>query len=57
MMNDESRLVTSILRGRQQQDADGAVSWARRTEGDDESTERNRKNGGEKQDKQVKRKK
>jgi hypothetical protein len=33
------------------------VSWARRTEGGEGSRERNRKNGGEKQDRQVKRKK
>ena len=57
MTNDPRQLSNFYSAWASAADTDGAVSWARKTEGDEGSTERNRKNGGEKQDKQVKRKK
>jgi len=57
MTNDPRQLSNFYSAWTSAAGTDGAVSSARRTEGDEGSTERNGKNGGEKQDKQVKRKK
>jgi len=48
MTNDPRQLSNFYSAWTSAADTDGAVPWARRTEGDEGSTERNRKNGGEK---------
>ena len=57
MTNDPRRLRNFYSAWTSAGDTDGAASCARRTEGGGTYKERNKKNGGEKQDKQVKRKK
>ena len=54
MKNEPRQISNFYSAGTSAPDTDGAASWAKRTEGDEGSTERNRKNGGGEQDKQEK---